>query len=100
MAVTLDDGFLYVKGSASLDIVTATHGNSNAPLADPLIVDNGDGSQTLNFNLVLGGFSDNTIGFKTVPPLALGDYPATATVTLGSDDRLQPMPATAVERHS
>ena len=88
VAVTLDEGFMYVKGSASLDIVTASTVIPNAALADPLIVDNGDGSQTLNFNLVLGGFSDNSLGFRTVPPLALGDYPATATVTLGSDEPL------------
>ncbi len=84
VAVTLADGFLYVKGSASLDVETVRGVIPNAKVADPLIVDNGDGSQTLNFNLVLGGFSNNTLSFKTVPPLALGDYPATATATLGS----------------
>ncbi len=89
VAVTLADGFLYVKGSASLDVETVRGVIPNAKVADPLIVDNGDDGQTLNFNLVLGGFSNNTLSFKTVPPLALGNYPATATVVLGDDDPVE-----------
>ena len=86
IAVTMADSFLYKKGSASLDIVRPAAVTPSQPIDDPAIVDNGDGTQTLTFDLVLGGFSDNTITFSAVPALALGDYPATAVVALGSDD--------------
>ena len=86
VAVTLADDFLYVGGSASLDVENSRGVTLNAKVADPLIVDNGDGGQTLSFNLVVGGFSNNTLSFKTVPPLALGEYPSTAMVTLGTDE--------------
>jgi len=88
--VTLDDSFLYVEGSAILDIVSQTQGSSSTPIVDPVIFENEDGSQTLVFNLVLGGFSNNTMRFTTIPPLALGDYPASVSVALGSND---PLPA-------
>ena len=92
VTVTLDDGFLYVEGSAILDIVSQTQGDSSIPVSDPVIVGNENDTQTLVFNQVLDGNSSNTIRLTTVPPLALGDYPASATVTLGSDD---PLPADA-----
>ncbi len=43
-------------------------------IADPIIIDNGDGTQTLTYNLILGGFgsTNNTIRFNAVPALALG----------------------------
>ena len=87
--VTLDDSFLYVEGSAILDIVSQTQGNSSTPIIDPVIFENEDGSQSLVFNLVLSGFSNNTIRFMTIPPLALGDYPASVSVALGSETRCQ-----------
>ena len=70
--------------------MSQTQGNSSTPIIDPVIFENEDGSQTLVFNLVLGGFSNSTIRFTTIPPLALGDYPASVSVALGSDD---PLPA-------
>lgn len=83
VAVTLADSFLYVDGSALLN-VTPSRLNPSTPIDDPAIVDNGDGTQTLTFNLILGGFTTNTIMFEAVPALALGDYTAMAAVTLGA----------------
>ncbi len=90
VAVTLADSFLYVKGSASLGVETPLAILPSVPLGDPVIVDNGDGTQTLSFDLILGGFSDNTVKFSAVPAMALGDYPAAATVKLGAET---PVPA-------
>ncbi len=83
-AVTLAGDFLYVQGSAQLQIETRVI-NPPEPINDPLITNNEDGTQTLVFNLTLGGFSNNRISFKAVPALALGIYPASATVQLGED---------------
>ena len=83
-AVTLADEFLYVQGSAQLQIETSAIAPPET-INDPVITNNEDGTQTLVFNLTLGGFSNNRISFKAVPALALGDYPASATVQLGVD---------------
>ena len=85
VAVTLADSFLYIKDSSKL-LVSSRLGVTSSFIDDPVIVDNDDDTQTLFFDLVLGGFSDNKIKFTVVPALALGDYAATATVKLGTDD--------------
>ena len=94
VAVTITEDFLYFKDSASLTVETPfTVIPSDLP--DPLIVDNGDGTQTLSFDLLLGGFglTENSIRFTTVSAMTLGDYTASATVQLGVDD---PVDADAV----
>ncbi len=85
VAVTLADSFLYIKDSSKL-LVSSRLGVAVSFIDDPVIVDNDDDTQTLFFDLVLGGFSDNKIKFTVVPALALGDYTATASVKLGTDD--------------
>jgi hypothetical protein len=89
VAVTLADSFLYIKDSSKL-LVSSRLGVTPSFIDDPVIVYNDDDTQTLFFDLVLGGFGDNKIKFTVVPALALGDYTATATVKLGTDD---PVPA-------
>lgn len=85
VAVTLSDRFAFVPGSATFTTqpqfsTTAT----TSAIADPVITDNGDGTQTLGFgNLLPNGFSDNFVQFDTVAPLAIGDYFARADVGIG-----------------
>ncbi len=57
------------------------------PVADPDIVNNGDGTQTLSFDLNLTGYrlTNYWMPFEVVPPMALGTYDATASVQLGLD---------------
>jgi len=84
--VTIADSFLYLEGSTLLYVEAPSSPVTSAPVNDPVIVDNVDGTQTLSFSLVLGGFSSNRITFTTVPSMSLGTYPASATVILGSND--------------
>jgi len=84
--VTLDQGFLYVRDSASL-IVQRPIALTSAATADPDIIDNGDGTQTLTFNISAGGFgfTGNTLRFVAVPAVELGEFQASATLQLDSD---------------
>ncbi len=86
VAVTLADSFLYVKGSAILNTLTQAEEFTSTAITNPVIFKDDNGTQRLTFNLVLDGFTGNTLRFKAVPPLALGKYTASATVVLGSDD--------------
>jgi len=85
VAVTLSDEFMYEQGSSTLVVAAPRRVYPAVSLEDPAIVDNGNGTQTLTFDLVLGGFTTNTISFTAVPALALGDYSASAAVTLGTN---------------
>jgi hypothetical protein len=86
VAVTLSDQFMYVQGSSLLDVSGMRLTYPTVSLPDPAIVKNVDGTQTLSFVLDLGGYTDNTIRFTTVPALALGNYEASAEVTLAGFD--------------
>jgi len=88
--VTLPDSFLYDRNNATLKSGTSVVTASD--LRDPAITDNGDGTQTLVFNLSLNGFGStiHRVRFKTVAPLDLGDYSANATVQLGANAPVNP----------
>ncbi|MFC1777580.1 choice-of-anchor Q domain-containing protein [Pseudomonadota bacterium] len=86
VAVTIPDSFLYVKGSAVLEVEFDVEFVQSEQLEDPIISSNEDGTQTLTFNPVMEGDTYNTISFTAVPAMVLGDYAASARVTLGTDD--------------
>ncbi|MEM9530018.1 MAG: choice-of-anchor Q domain-containing protein [Pseudomonadota bacterium] len=83
--VTLSEEFHAISGSAQF--TTQAQGGGSpmmSPVADPVMTPNPDGTVTMSFGPVSpGAFSDNTLQFVAVPPLTLGDFPATATLDLG-----------------
>jgi len=87
VSTTIADDFLYETGSASLGSRIRFDYLPTVPVADPLIVDNGDGTQTLTFDLNISGYrlTTNTLRFITVPPMALGSYDATAWMKIGDE---------------
>jgi hypothetical protein len=88
IAVTIDDSFMYLPGSSSLAIEVAEQAGPAQLVADPSIVQNGDGTQTLTFGFMLGGFgfTNNTVRFGAVPAIELGEFAASATVQLGTEE--------------
>jgi len=86
VAVTLSDRFAFVPGSARFTTQPQFSTTSTtSALADPVVTDNADGTQTLDFgNLLPNGFSDNFVQFDTVAPLAIGDYFARADIGIGT----------------
>ena len=84
--VTLSDQFYLVPGSAQF--MTQSQGGGTilmSPVPNPVMTPNPDGTVTMSFGPVSpGAFSNNTLEFVTVPPLALGNFPTSASLDLGA----------------
>ena len=84
--VTMSDEFYLVPGSARFR--TQSQGGGTivmSPVPGPVMTPNPDGTVTMSFGPVSpGAFSVNTLEFVTVPPLSIGDFPATASLDLGA----------------
>ena len=85
ISVTLDTAFMYQQGSSELTVTNQLGAEATAPLNDPAITNNGDGTQTLVFAVTMNGSTDNDLTFTTVAAMYLGDFPASATAQMGGN---------------
>ncbi len=84
--VTLSDSFHFQSGSASfVTSPQAAPSPVSNRLADPQIVDNGNGTQSLIFtDLAPSAFTNNTLSIVAVPSLGIGTFDASAELALGA----------------